>query len=104
MTIVAVLGPGRIGRQIALAFAVGGCPVRLVDVKEGRPAAEAERTLADARREIARDLGLMVEEQVIVEAESAAVLDEDHGHRSARRRRSSARTLSVSNASRRSPA
>jgi 3-hydroxybutyryl-CoA dehydrogenase len=48
--------------------------VRLVDVKEGRPAAEAERTLADARREIARDLGLMVEEQVIVEAESAAVL------------------------------
>ena len=74
MTIVAVLGPGRIGRQIALAFAVGGCPVRLVDVKEGRPAAEAERTLADARREIARDLGLMVEEQVIVEDESAAVL------------------------------
>ena len=74
MTIVAVLGPGRIGRQIALAFAVGGCPVRLVDVKEGRPAAEAERTLADARREIARDLGLMVEEQVVVEAESAAVL------------------------------
>jgi 3-hydroxybutyryl-CoA dehydrogenase len=74
VTIVAVLGPGRIGRQIALAFAVGGCPVRLVDLKEGRPAAEAERTLADARREIARDLGLMVEEQVIVEAESAAVL------------------------------
>ena len=74
MTIVAVLGPGRIGRQIALAFAVGGCPVRLVDVKAGRPAAEAERTLADARREIARDLGLMVEEQVVVEAESAAVL------------------------------
>lgn len=74
MTIVAVLGPGRIGRQIALAFAVGGCPVRLVDVKEGRPAAEAERTLADARREIARDLGLMVEERVIVEDESASVL------------------------------
>jgi len=74
VTIVAVLGPGRIGRQIALAFAVGGCPVRLVDVKEGRPAAEAERTLADARREIARDLGLMVEEQVVVGAESAAVL------------------------------
>jgi 3-hydroxybutyryl-CoA dehydrogenase len=74
VTIVAVLGPGRIGRQIALAFAVGGCPVRLVDVKEGRPAAEAERTLVDARREIARDLGLMVEEQVVVEAESAAVL------------------------------
>jgi 3-hydroxybutyryl-CoA dehydrogenase len=71
---IAVLGPGRIGRQIALAFALGGCPVRLVDVKEGRPAAEAERTLADARREIARDVGLMVEERVIDEPESTAVL------------------------------
>jgi 3-hydroxybutyryl-CoA dehydrogenase len=71
---VAVLGPGRIGRQIALAFALGGCRVRLVDAKEGRPVAEAERTLADARREIARDLDLMVEEQVITGAESTAVL------------------------------
>jgi 3-hydroxybutyryl-CoA dehydrogenase len=71
---VAVLGPGRIGRQIALAFALGGCRVRLVDVKEGRPVADAERALADARREIARDVALMVEEQVIGEAESAAVL------------------------------
>jgi 3-hydroxybutyryl-CoA dehydrogenase len=71
---IAVLGPGRIGRQIALAFALGGCRVRLVDVKEGRSAAEAERTLADARREIVRDVGLMVEEQVITGAESLAVL------------------------------
>jgi 3-hydroxybutyryl-CoA dehydrogenase len=69
---VAVLGAGRIGRQIALAFALGGCRVRLVDVKDGRPVADAERTLADARREIARDLGLMVEERVITGAESAA--------------------------------
>ena len=71
---IAVLGPGRIGRQIALAFALGGCPVRLVDIKDGRPAAEAARTLADARREIVRDVGLMVEERVIDEAEAAAVL------------------------------
>jgi 3-hydroxybutyryl-CoA dehydrogenase len=71
---VAVLGPGRIGRQIALAFALGGCRVRLVDAKEGRVAGEAARTLADARREIVRDVGLMVEEQVIDQAESAAVL------------------------------
>jgi 3-hydroxybutyryl-CoA dehydrogenase len=71
-TVVAVLGAGRIGRQIALAFALGGCRVRLVDVKEGRPVADAERTLADARREIARDLGLMVEERVISDAESTA--------------------------------
>jgi 3-hydroxybutyryl-CoA dehydrogenase len=71
---IAVLGAGRIGRQIALAFALGGCPVRLVDAKEGRAAAEGERILADARREITRDVGLMVEEQVITRAESLAVL------------------------------
>ena len=71
---IAVLGPGRIGRQIALAFALGGCRVRLLDVKEGRPAGEAARALADARREIVRDVALMVEEHVIDEAEAAAVL------------------------------
>jgi len=71
---IAVLGPGRIGRQIALAFALGGCRVRLLDVKDGRPAGEAERALADARREIVRDVALMVEEHVIDEAEAAAVL------------------------------
>jgi 3-hydroxybutyryl-CoA dehydrogenase len=71
---VAVLGPGRIGRQIALAFALGGCHVRLVDAKQGRPAGAAERALAEARREIERDVGLMVEEQVIDQTESVAVL------------------------------
>jgi 3-hydroxybutyryl-CoA dehydrogenase len=74
MTTVAVLGPGRIGRQIALAFALGGCRARLVDVKDERPPLEAERALADARREIERDVGLMVEERVLDEAESVAVL------------------------------
>jgi 3-hydroxybutyryl-CoA dehydrogenase len=76
---IGVLGAGRIGRQIALAFALGGCHVRLVDVKPGRPAAEAERTLADARREITRDVGLMVEERVITDVESAAILDRIEG-------------------------
>ena len=74
MTRVAVLGAGRIGRQIALAFALGGCRVRLIDMKESRPAGDAQRVLADAHREIARDLGLMVEEAVVGEAESAATL------------------------------
>jgi len=71
---VAVLGAGRIGRQIALAFALGGCHVRLIDVKEERSVADAERTLADARREMARDAGLMVEEQVIDAAAADAAL------------------------------
>ena len=61
---VAVVGPGRIGRQIALAFALGGWRVALIDLKD-RPAAEAAAVFADARREIVRDLTLMAEERVI---------------------------------------
>jgi 3-hydroxybutyryl-CoA dehydrogenase len=73
VTDVAVLGPGRIGRQIALAFAVGGCRVRLVDLKQ-RAAGETRGVLDDARREIARDLTLMAEEQVIERAQVDATL------------------------------
>ena len=68
MNHVAVLGPGRIGRQIALAFAVGGSRVSLVDVKS-RPAGGAAAVFADARREVRRDLTLMAEEGVIQRAE-----------------------------------
>jgi 3-hydroxybutyryl-CoA dehydrogenase len=75
---IAVLGPGRIGRQIALAFALGGCRVKLVDLKP-RPDGEAKAVFADARREIARDLTLMAEEQVIepeqVDATLARIAD-----------------------------
>jgi 3-hydroxybutyryl-CoA dehydrogenase len=70
---VAVLGPGRIGRQIALAFALGGCRVLLVDLKP-RPAGEADSVFTDARREIARDLGLMAEEKVVEPAAAEAAL------------------------------
>jgi 3-hydroxybutyryl-CoA dehydrogenase len=73
VTDAAVVGAGRIGRQIALAFALGGCRVRLRDVKP-RPRADAEAVLADARREIERDLGLMVDEAVIEPAEAAEAL------------------------------
>ena len=71
---VAVLGPGRIGRQIALAFARGGCRVLLVDVKDRAPR-ERDAAFADARREIARDLRLMAEEGVIEEPEVARALE-----------------------------
>src|SRR5512138_2752808 len=71
---VAVLGPGRIGRQIALTFALGGCRVLLVDLKD-RSVADSERGLADARREIARDVALMAEEQVIHEDAVAPALE-----------------------------
>ncbi|PYO02605.1 MAG: 3-hydroxyacyl-CoA dehydrogenase [Candidatus Rokuibacteriota bacterium] len=69
---VAVIGPGRMGRQIALTCALGGCRVMLVDLKAR---ADARTALADARREIARDLGLMAEEGVIKSVEVAPVLD-----------------------------
>ncbi|MEK7700531.1 MAG: 3-hydroxyacyl-CoA dehydrogenase NAD-binding domain-containing protein [candidate division NC10 bacterium] len=70
---VAVVGPGRIGRQIALAFALGGRRVHLVDVKDRAPGGAAA-VLADARREIVRDLRLMAEEGVIEEAEISSAL------------------------------
>jgi 3-hydroxybutyryl-CoA dehydrogenase len=76
---VAVLGPGRIGRQIALAFALGGCRVRLVDLKE-RTDAEREAVFADAQREIARDLTLMAEEDVVSFAAAEAALTRIHEH------------------------
>src|SRR2546425_7814844 len=71
---VAVLGPGRIGRQIALTFGLGGCRVLLVDLKE-RSVADSELVLADARREIVRDLTLMVEEQVVAGDAAAPALE-----------------------------
>src|SRR6266446_8759688 len=69
----AVIGAGRIGRQIALAFALGGWRVRLRDVKD-RSRGDADAVLADARREIERDLGLMVDEAVVKPADAADAL------------------------------
>ena len=79
MNHAAILGPGRIGRQIALAFALGGSRVSLVDVKE-RPAGGAAAVFAEARREIQRDLGLMAEEGVIEPGEIAPALERIEEH------------------------
>ncbi|MGH7356670.1 MAG: 3-hydroxyacyl-CoA dehydrogenase family protein [Candidatus Rokuibacteriota bacterium] len=76
MNTVAVLGPGRMGRQIALVFALGGWRARLVDVKER---AITDAALADARREIQRDLRLMAEEGVIEDAMIVPTLDRIEG-------------------------
>ncbi len=69
---VGVIGPGRMGRQIALTCALGGCRVVLVDLKAR---GDARNALADARREITRDLRLMAEEDVIKAADVAPTLD-----------------------------
>jgi len=71
---VAVLGPGRIGRQIALACALAGCRVLLADLKP-RPAGERRAVFADVRRELARDLRLMAEEELVKPSDLASVLD-----------------------------
>lgn len=68
---VGVVGPGRMGRQMALAAAAAGCPVVLADLK---PRPRSGAALEDARREIARDLALMAEEGLIAGAEVPAVL------------------------------
>ena len=73
MDAMAVIGAGRIGRQIALAFALGGWRVRLHDVKP-RPRPESDAVLADARREIERDLSLMVDEAVVKPTDAADAL------------------------------
>ena len=73
MDTIGVLGAGRIGRQIALAFALGGYRVLLCDVKE-RVAGESAAVLGDARREIERDLGLMAEEEVVKPDDATAAL------------------------------
>jgi 3-hydroxybutyryl-CoA dehydrogenase len=69
-----VLGAGRIGRPIALTFALGGSAVRLVDLKE-RSVRERRDVFADVRREMERDLALMAEEEVIEPSEVAPALD-----------------------------
>jgi 3-hydroxybutyryl-CoA dehydrogenase len=76
---VAVVGAGRIGRQVALAFVLGGCRVHLVDLKE-RCAADHDAVFADARREIARDLTLMVDEGVVDVGQADAALTRLHDH------------------------
>lgn len=76
---VAVLGPGRIGRPIAITFALGGCRVRLVDLKT-RAADERARVFAEARREMQRDLGLMAEEDVIKPSDVEPALERIEPH------------------------
>src|SRR5439155_1628765 len=71
---VAVVGPGRIGRQIALAFALGGRRVLLLDAKTRAPQ-EHRAGFAHARREIARDPALMTEEGAIEDGDAAPALD-----------------------------
>src|SRR2546426_1610358 len=70
----AVLGAGRIGRPIALTFALAGFRVLLIDLKL-RTRADARELVASCHREMARDLALMAEEDVIKDSDAAPALD-----------------------------
>ncbi len=73
LPVIAVVGPGRMGRGMAHAFAYTGHAVRLVDLKP-RPAGEAARVLAAARDEVARTLGVMAAAGALDAAGVARVL------------------------------
>jgi 3-hydroxybutyryl-CoA dehydrogenase len=71
---IATLGAGRMGRGIAHVFAYAGHRVTLIDVK-ARPAADARRLEAEARREIEASLAALAELGVFAAAEIPAVLE-----------------------------
>lgn len=70
--IIAVVGPGRMGRGIAHAFAYTGHQVRLLDTKPRTPEAAAI-TLAEAHAEIARSLHTMAVLGAITEPQSTTM-------------------------------
>ncbi len=67
---LAAVGAGRMGRGIALAFAIGGYEFTLVDLK-GRGAGEWSQLEAEARAELAESLDMLVELGAIPEASAA---------------------------------
>jgi 3-hydroxybutyryl-CoA dehydrogenase len=71
---VGALGAGRMGRGIAVAFALAGHAVVLIDVKP-RDADGVARLAADAMREIAQDLAFLKTVGAMDEAAVTAALD-----------------------------
>ena len=70
---IALVGPGRMGRGMAHAFAYAGFPVTVVDFKERAPADYA-RIETEMRREIAGDLGFLSSLDVLSEDQAQAIL------------------------------
>src|SRR5690606_31385455 len=70
---VVAVGAGRMGRGIAQVFAYAGYPATVVDLKP-RPAADAKRLLADARAEIAANLGFLASLGVITKPQAREIV------------------------------
>ncbi|HEX7054930.1 MAG TPA: 3-hydroxybutyryl-CoA dehydrogenase [Burkholderiales bacterium] len=71
---IAALGAGRMGRGIGHVFAYAGYRVDIVDFK-ARPSEDAQRLAEAARREIAGNLELLRELQVLDADQAAAILE-----------------------------
>ncbi|MEJ0071537.1 MAG: 3-hydroxybutyryl-CoA dehydrogenase [Pseudomonadota bacterium] len=70
---IAIVGPGRMGRGMAHAFAYTGHSVRIVDLKPRSPEA-ARASLAAARDEVARTVGVMARAGALPDSQVARVL------------------------------
>ncbi len=71
--VIAIVGPGRMGRGMAHAFAYTGHTVRLVDLKP-RPEDAARASLQAATDEIARTVGIMAQAGALPADQVARVL------------------------------
>ncbi len=71
---IAAAGAGRMGRSIALALALAGHEVAVLDLKE-RSAAGAERLVAEAYTEIASSLAFLMSLDVLDDGQRIAVRD-----------------------------
>jgi 3-hydroxybutyryl-CoA dehydrogenase len=69
---IVTAGAGRMGRSIALALALAGRQVAVLDLK-ARSGEDAERLLADARAEIGTSLRFLTELNVVSEVQRAAI-------------------------------
>ncbi len=67
---LAAVGAGRMGRGIALAFAIAGCDFMLVDLRRRTPG-EWSKLAADAQAEMAASLDMLAELGAIPDAGSA---------------------------------
>jgi 3-hydroxybutyryl-CoA dehydrogenase len=69
---IATAGAGRMGRSIAIALALAGHDVAVLDLK-ARSSADAERLLTEAREEISSSLRFLTGLGVITEAQATAI-------------------------------
>jgi 3-hydroxybutyryl-CoA dehydrogenase len=72
--VIATAGAGRMGRSIAIALALAGHRVAVLDLKD-RPAGDADRLRNDAREEIAASVALLADLNVVDSQQQAATIE-----------------------------